>query len=271
MMRTYYAIPFGERYIWGVTAGILRNLYEKDLRRMIRPVLTEILLFVDAVRDLRAVPVGDARGRAQAGIVAAADRRRAHHRRDRAGADRLLFPRAVPWRAGRAPTTFRRIWKTANSFPGSSSDGDCRPAGQCRMAEQRARCRACWTCSTATARRRAWSAARSATRCSGKPIGEIDIATTAMPEEVMRRADAAGFKAVPTGIEHGTVMVVVQRYAVRSHDVARRMSRPMAARPRSRSAATGRVDARAPRFHDERPVRCRATAACTIMSAGLPI
>ena len=27
MMRTVYAMPFGERYIWGVTAGILRNLY----------------------------------------------------------------------------------------------------------------------------------------------------------------------------------------------------------------------------------------------------
>jgi hypothetical protein len=29
MTRTYYAMPFGERYIWGVTAGILRNLYER--------------------------------------------------------------------------------------------------------------------------------------------------------------------------------------------------------------------------------------------------
>jgi len=29
MTRTYYAIPFGDRYIWGVTAGILRNLYER--------------------------------------------------------------------------------------------------------------------------------------------------------------------------------------------------------------------------------------------------
>jgi hypothetical protein len=27
--RSYYAMPFGERYIWGVTAGILRNLYER--------------------------------------------------------------------------------------------------------------------------------------------------------------------------------------------------------------------------------------------------
>jgi 8-oxo-dGTP pyrophosphatase MutT (NUDIX family) len=27
--REYYAIPYGERYIWGITAGILRNLYER--------------------------------------------------------------------------------------------------------------------------------------------------------------------------------------------------------------------------------------------------
>jgi 8-oxo-dGTP pyrophosphatase MutT (NUDIX family) len=33
MTRTYYAMPFGERYIWGVTAGILRNLYERIYRR----------------------------------------------------------------------------------------------------------------------------------------------------------------------------------------------------------------------------------------------
>ena len=29
MERAYYAMPFGERYIWGVTAGIVRNLYER--------------------------------------------------------------------------------------------------------------------------------------------------------------------------------------------------------------------------------------------------
>jgi 8-oxo-dGTP pyrophosphatase MutT (NUDIX family) len=27
--RRYYAMPFEQRYIWGVTAGILRNLYER--------------------------------------------------------------------------------------------------------------------------------------------------------------------------------------------------------------------------------------------------
>jgi 8-oxo-dGTP pyrophosphatase MutT (NUDIX family) len=29
IIRHYYAIPYQERYIWGVTAGILRNLYER--------------------------------------------------------------------------------------------------------------------------------------------------------------------------------------------------------------------------------------------------
>jgi poly(A) polymerase len=41
------------------------------------------------------------------------------------------------------------------------------------------------------------------------PVGEIDVATTAVPEEVVRRVQAAGCKAVPTGIEHGTVTVVI--------------------------------------------------------------
>lgn len=27
--RSYYAMAFGERYIWGITGGILRNLYER--------------------------------------------------------------------------------------------------------------------------------------------------------------------------------------------------------------------------------------------------
>ena len=42
----------------------------------------------------------------------------------------------------------------------------------------------------------------------GEPHGDIDIATTAPPTEVIRRVEAAGFKAVPTGVEHGTVTVV---------------------------------------------------------------
>src|SRR6202047_4728881 len=43
----------------------------------------------------------------------------------------------------------------------------------------------------------------------GKPVGDIDFATTALPEAVMRRTRSAGLKAVPTGIDHGTVTVIV--------------------------------------------------------------
>jgi poly(A) polymerase len=43
----------------------------------------------------------------------------------------------------------------------------------------------------------------------GLPLNDIDIATTAAPDEVVRRAAAAGLKAVPTGIEHGTITLVI--------------------------------------------------------------
>ena len=43
----------------------------------------------------------------------------------------------------------------------------------------------------------------------GLPLSDIDIATTAQPDEVVRRATADGLKTVPTGIDHGTVTLVV--------------------------------------------------------------
>jgi poly(A) polymerase len=46
------------------------------------------------------------------------------------------------------------------------------------------------------------------------PVDEIDVATTALPEEVMRRVTAAGGKAIPTGIEHGTVTAIVDHRPV---------------------------------------------------------
>lgn len=44
----------------------------------------------------------------------------------------------------------------------------------------------------------------------GVAVGDLDIATTALPELVMRRAAAAGFGIAPTGLEHGTVTVIVE-------------------------------------------------------------
>jgi tRNA nucleotidyltransferase/poly(A) polymerase len=42
----------------------------------------------------------------------------------------------------------------------------------------------------------------------GLKVTEIDLATTALPEQVMTLARNAGLKAVPTGIEHGTVTLI---------------------------------------------------------------
>ena len=43
----------------------------------------------------------------------------------------------------------------------------------------------------------------------GRSVAEIDIATTAVPDEVMRRANAAHIKFAPTGVEHGTVTLII--------------------------------------------------------------
>jgi poly(A) polymerase len=42
----------------------------------------------------------------------------------------------------------------------------------------------------------------------GRDAGDIDIATPLTPDEVTKRLRAAGLKAVPTGIEHGTITAV---------------------------------------------------------------
>lgn len=43
----------------------------------------------------------------------------------------------------------------------------------------------------------------------GLPVSDVDIATALLPNEVMNRLEAAGIKANPTGIEHGTVTAAV--------------------------------------------------------------
>ena len=42
----------------------------------------------------------------------------------------------------------------------------------------------------------------------GRPVADIDIATALHPEAVSKAATAAGFRVVPTGIDHGTVTVI---------------------------------------------------------------
>ena len=42
----------------------------------------------------------------------------------------------------------------------------------------------------------------------GLPVSDVDLATRIRPQEVIRRLESAGVKAVPTGIEHGTITAV---------------------------------------------------------------
>ncbi len=45
---------------------------------------------------------------------------------------------------------------------------------------------------------------------AGRAVRDVDIATKLAPEEVMRRLEAAGLKAIPTGVAHGTVTAVAE-------------------------------------------------------------
>lgn len=48
----------------------------------------------------------------------------------------------------------------------------------------------------------------------GLPVNDLDIATTLDPHDVVDRLKAAGIKAVPTGIEHGTITAVIAGWPV---------------------------------------------------------
>ncbi len=44
----------------------------------------------------------------------------------------------------------------------------------------------------------------------GAPVSDLDLSTDARPDDVVALAEAIGMKAIPTGIEHGTVTVVAE-------------------------------------------------------------
>ncbi len=50
--------------------------------------------------------------------------------------------------------------------------------------------------------------------CLGRSGGDLDVATALLPEEVMRRAKAARLRVIPTGLQHGTVTVLVEHQPI---------------------------------------------------------
>jgi len=58
----------------------------------------------------------------------------------------------------------------------------------------------------------------------GLPVSDVDLATRLKPEEVVERLEAARIKAVPTGIDHGTVTAVSDSHAVEITSLRRDVS-----------------------------------------------
>jgi poly(A) polymerase len=58
----------------------------------------------------------------------------------------------------------------------------------------------------------------------GLAVNDIDLATRIRPQEVVERLEAAGIKAVPTGIEHGTVTAVSEGQPVEVTSLRRDIS-----------------------------------------------
>ena len=56
------------------------------------------------------------------------------------------------------------------------------------------------------------------------PVSDIDLATRIPPDEVIRRLEAAKIKAVPTGIEHGTVTAVSDGHVFEVNTLRREVS-----------------------------------------------
>ena len=202
----FYAIPFEDRRIWGATAGMLRDLYRRISPPMIRPVLTEVGIFLIPFVVYAVFLLAS-----RSGLLSSRHGRR------------VL---SAGWSIGSLVLCVIGLILLANF------SGDAAQFGlySCAYREWQANSRR-WEMSDARvledapwltsgpaarvlgllngmARKRAWSAARYATRCWGS-VGDIDIATTAVPTKVIRRARAAGIKSVPTGIDHGTVTLVV--------------------------------------------------------------
>ncbi|MEM9276979.1 MAG: CCA tRNA nucleotidyltransferase [Pseudomonadota bacterium] len=45
----------------------------------------------------------------------------------------------------------------------------------------------------------------------GEPVADVDLCTTLLPQEVTARLERAGEKAVPTGIDHGTITAIIDQ------------------------------------------------------------
>ena len=74
----------------------------------------------------------------------------------------------------------------------------------------------------------------------GKPVSDVDAATVHRPEAVTELLGKAGIRAIPTGIDHGTVTAVLPGGPVEITTLRRDVSTIIASRPASAANSTPR-------------------------------
>ena len=203
--------------------------------------------------------------------LAARRARLARHRRARADDRQLRRARAFRRRAAGLDLRAGAYRGRQVRAGADASDADADAALRCRLAARAAAARGCSRCSTATARRRAWSAARCATRCSASRSATSTSPPPRCREEVIRRVDGrrlqGGADRHRARHRHGGG----RRPAVRGDDAARGRRDLRPPRQGARSGATGRRDAERRDFTMNALSVARRRHAATIMSAGSPI
>jgi poly(A) polymerase len=205
--RRFYAMTHDERFIWGATAGILRSLYER--------------LYGAALGEGAGPPGGTLpaplRRLVPLGGLGAADwpprRLRALdlavRRCDAAGGRLIDGDGDLPY--GQSRRDLRA---------GGNPAGRQRPRGPLRTEMTDSLGRPSWMTLPETAAVMDALEAAGGADCArfvggcvrntliGAPVDDLDIATTLTPDAVTAALQTAGLRAVPTGIDHGTVTAV---------------------------------------------------------------
>ena len=215
--------------IWGATAGILKNLYERLLLAMIRVVIENILLFLTPMAMYVAYMLLTRRAASAGTVVSDAPLIWLFVAGALLVVATLVFygstSGAVP---ARSTSPAHGQGRAHRARPDQVALNErrrriarARLSARRRLAHATRRRRPSLPPWRRTAMKRARWAVRFATRLLGRRVGDVDLATPARPEAVMAAAQAAGLKAIATGLTHGTVTVIAEGHRLRDRHLAR--------------------------------------------------
>src|ERR1700730_4332677 len=203
-------MPYGARNIWGATAGIYAISTKGSIPDVARHPRTcpfvrlALRRLYDLSRFAPELSVRDGALDERRGLDA--DVGRPCHRRHRH--DRLRYFRATP-RGRICPGPHRKREACAGAPASSEADArgsDAPEAPAALFGDQALLGVFAALAQEGEETRIVGGALRNA--LLGRPVHEIDLATTLVPEAIMARATSAGLRVIPTGVAHGTVTVL---------------------------------------------------------------